>query len=171
MNRELGALVGPVDGAGQVQLDRARADRSARGHMRRQPARVEHPPQPQVGDIVVRPRALDHFERGDPRIRAEHRGELRGSVAAGGIDQRGARRIEHAERPEPGDALRHRRRTLEDRAVVAAIIVDDLDGFAHHGLRHRVERRESQCHRGERADQAHDPHCARTFYPIANGKG
>ena len=150
MHRKFRPRVGAVANPGKEQLDPARTDRATRRNMGADPARMDHPPKPQVGAVIVSARAFDHLDQRDPGISAQHRLKLRRAGFVGGIDQRRAGAIEHAKRAEPRDPVRHGgwRRGDEPFGAAGGGSVDGIFGDLDRLVSHRHLRRSR--HSGQR---------------------
>ncbi len=152
MDREFAARIGDPARAGQEQFDPARPDRAAAGDMGGDPAVADHPAQTQIGTVVLGAGALDHFQRRDPGMGAQHGLELGRAALVGHIDQRGAGAVNHAKRAEPRNPLGDRGRGSGNKTFGRAFahhFLGDLDRlFDHHIIR--------RCRRGQQGEEGQD---------------
>ncbi len=110
MHAEFGVGRRAARGAGKPQLDRARADRSARGHHRLHPLPPDRAREDQIGLLVEAAGAIDHLEPPQPRKGGEHRREL-ARARRGDVARHANRRcVDDRKRPEPRLRMAQRRK-------------------------------------------------------------
>ena len=148
MDREFGTGLGNPPLAGQEQLDPARTDRAASRNVSGHPPGADHPPQLQVGAVILGAWHVDHLDPGDPGIGLYHRRELGRAGAVGHVNHRRAGSVEHNERAEPGDSLWNCHRSNADGAFRAALV--DIFGHLDRFLDHHTFTRRGRLGQGEK---------------------
>ena len=76
MDRKFGAIIDPAISPGEKQLDRTRTNRSTARNMRGDPGGTNHPPDLEIGTVIVGSWSLDHRQRPDAGKGAEHFGKI-----------------------------------------------------------------------------------------------